>query len=257
MKKTIIFTAVLCSILCFGQSKAFADPFDFFTAWLNSVNKQGAQTLLDRLARDVGQAIAGGAYGTNSSAGGALGLGGINLSIKMSYQQVPTDNIIVRYTGSDALYYPIVQADIDLTDDLAAIARASYMYSSTLLGGGLRYRIYDASDDEIYVPTVSVQSVFNYLMMDDGFNKFDAWNLKTSPVAFFDRVPYVTPYVFISYDITSLTAHSSQYSGMNSTLNGIGYGMGLSLKVNSINLSGSISMYEGQPNYNFGIFVGI
>ncbi|MCL2335134.1 MAG: hypothetical protein FWC57_03615 [Endomicrobia bacterium] len=258
MKKTISFALVLCGICCFSAGRAFADPYDYFTDVLNLRHmyndKQGAQRLLDIFATDVGQAIAGGAYGV----GGNIGIEGVSLSIKMSYQQIPTSNTIIRLSGSDALYYPILQADIDVNEDLGAIGRISYMYSSFLIGGGLRYRIYDGNNsDEWYIPTVGVQSIFNYLTMDDGRSKFDAWNLKTSPTAFFGKIPYMQPYVFLSYDVTSLTAKSSYFSGMNSSLNGFGYGMGLSLKVGTINLSGSISMYDGRPNYNFGVFVGI
>ncbi|MCL2390664.1 MAG: hypothetical protein FWD54_00565 [Endomicrobia bacterium] len=239
-------------LLLFFAGTAYADPFDLFNYFLNTApNRPAAQKLLDYFAEDIGQAIAGGSYGV----GGDLGLMGVKLSIKMSYQQISQDNEIIRAVGETTLTYPVIQGEFGIFEDFDGILRLSNMNNSTLLGGGVRYRIREG--DDMFVPTISIQSVYNFLIADDGDNKFNAWNLKTSPTAYFGQIPYIQPYVFISYDVTSLTAKSSARSGLSSLVDGFGYGAGGNLSLGTVNVTGAISMYNGNANYNFGIFIGI
>jgi hypothetical protein len=242
----------LAFLLLFLAKTVYADPFDAFNYILNySADRPAAQKLLDYFAEDLGQAIAGGAYGV----GGNFGMAGVKLSLKVSYQQVSKSDLIIRTSGDTVLTYPIVQGEFVISEKLDGILRLSHMHSSTIFGGGLSCDIYESYED--YIPSVLIQSVYNFVMADDGFNKFNGWNLKTSPVAFFGRVPYVQPYAFLSYDITGVTAKSSVLEGLSSMVEGFGYGAGGSLMVGTVNINFSISMYKGEPNYNFGVFIGV
>ncbi|MCL2145030.1 MAG: hypothetical protein FWH43_06040 [Endomicrobia bacterium] len=261
MKKILI---LACLFFC---GNAFAEPYNAFNYVLNGIGldpssglsqkqkKDIAQKALDIFTKDVGQAIAGGSSGI----GGSFGIGELNLrlSLKMSYQETAKDNLIVRMSGETAIYYPILQAELGFIDRYDAIIRLSYFNDSALFGGGLRYEIL-RSEDEMHIPTIYVQSVYNYLVYNESnLGKFNLWNLKTGTTAYFGLVPYIQPYVFITYDITALHAVSSYYSGMSSNAYGFGYGFGGNLKLDMINISASVSMYDNQPNISFGVFVGI
>ena len=249
MKKLIVFAA----LFLFCSSTVFAGPFDAFNLALDSsrITKKQAQDYLDAFTKDLGQAISGGSYGV----GTGLGALGIYLSIKMSYQQVSGANKIVRYTSEDAIYYPIVQGEIALHDKFDLIARISHFNDSTLFGGGLRYKIMEGRD--LIIPTISAQSVYNYVVADTFFYKFNAWNLKTGLTAYFGEIPIINPYVFINYDITAFNPISSDFASLSSNAFGFGYGAGASVTLSNVNLSFSLSMYDNQPNYNFGVFIGI
>ncbi len=248
MKKVLI----LSTFFMFCSAAVFAGPYDAFNWTLNNAPTESiAQDYLDAFAKDVGQAIAGGSYGV----GAGLGSLGVYLSIKMSYQQVSNDDRIVRNSGEDSIIYPIVQGEIRLPYKFDAILRISNMNETTLLGGGLRYEVLEGRD--LIIPTVSAQSVYNYLIADSSEYKFNAWNLKTGVTAFFGEIPVIQPYVFVSFDVTGLKPISSDYSNLSSQVYGAGYGIGANLSLGMLNITGSISMYDSQPNYNFGLFIGI
>jgi hypothetical protein len=247
---------------------AFAHPYEAFNLVMSrSIPSQvggtsrdsDADKILDKFAKDVGQAIGGGSLGS----GVGLDTFGFNLSIKMSYQQVTSEDVIVNKNGDTAIYYPIVQGEFLLSENLSGIARLSYSNDSFVFGGGVKYKLNDGYG---YIPTVSLQSVYDYLIADvddpykfyTGFNriKFNAWNLKNAVMAFFPETPYVKPYVFLSYDVTGLSAITSDRAGFSSIVSGAGYGAGGTVSLEPLNLNFTLSMYDGSPNYNFGIFFG-
>ena len=267
MKKIFIVfaTLVFCTV------SVFAHPYEAFNivmsrnpGWFGSefegtLDDSLARKRLDEFAKNVGQAIGGGAFG--SSAG--LDTFGFNLSAKMSYQQVTSDDVITNRNGDGGIYYPIVQGEFLLSEYLTGVARISYSNDSFLFGGGFKYRLNDGYG---YIPTVSIQSIYNYLVTDaddpyrvfTGYDrvKFNAWNLKNAVIAFFPEVPYFNPYVFVSYDVTGLHAITSERHGSSSIISGAGYGAGGTISLEPINLGFSISMYDGNPNYNFGVLFG-
>ena len=258
--KKIILSAFLIAF-CAGFAKA--GPFDAFNFALDSIalypggsaGEKIAQKYLDVLAKDVGQAISGGAYGV----GGNLRISDLNLmlSLKVSYQDVAKDNFIVRASGETSITYPIIHAEYGFAERYDAIARVSYFNSSALFGGGLRYKVL-VSEDETYIPTLSVQSVYTHLFYSEGdLGKFSAWNLKTGTTAFFGLIPYIQPYVFLTYDFMGLNPSSSDYSYLSSSVQGFGYGFGANIKMEMLNISVSVSMYDNLPNISFGVFMGI
>jgi len=259
MKKIFVFAA----LMIFCSSAAFAHPYEMFNVVMSTNPYFGtpsdslADKYLNKFAKDVGQAIAGGSFG----AGVGLDAFGFNLSLKMSYQQVTAEDAIVNKEGDAGVYYPIIQGEFALKEKLTGIARLSYSNDTYVVGGGLRYMFYEGYD---YVPTVSFQSVYNYLIADfddpTGVEKkvqFNLWNFKNSVLAsFFPETPYVKPYVFVSFDVTGFHAVSSDRKGSSVVVPGVGYGAGGSIAINPINLNFTISMYDGSPNYNFGVFFG-
>ncbi|MDR1195532.1 MAG: hypothetical protein LBL00_03545 [Endomicrobium sp.] len=259
MKKFLIF-----AVLTFCAGTLYAHPYEAFNVMLMRNEIQGygagskskAQRYLDEFAKDVGQAIAGGSYGV----GGNLDTFGFTMSIKMSYQQVTTDDVIVTRHGDTAIYYPIIQGEFLLSENVTGLARISYYNDSFVFGGGAKYLLYEGYD---YIPTVSAQSIYNYAITDtdDPFTlerrvKFNAWNIKTAVTAYFGDVPYVQPYALLSYDVTGLHAVTSDRAGMSSIVSGVGYGVGGQIIINPLNLSFTLSVYEDRINYNFGIFFG-
>jgi hypothetical protein len=249
MKKAL---ALVTAVLLFSGT-VFANPYEDFNKVLDSskISKSRAQRYLDALANDVGQAIAAGSFGIGSS----LGLLGLYTSLKVSYQQISSDDVIIEKAGYSGLAYPVLQIEIGLPFRVDAIVRGSYFYDSTLLGGGLRWEAVQGR--ELIIPTVSVQSVYNSLQVDASGNKFNAWNLKTAVSAYFGEIPIFKPYVFATFDHTNLDAKSSDYSALSSNMNGFGYGLGGSVNLGIIDFSFSVSMYEDTPNYNFNVFLGI
>jgi hypothetical protein len=262
MKKFLIIT-----VLTFYAGTLYAHPYEAFNAMLwnyeydgyGTRSKAKAQNYLDELAKDVGQAIGGGSYGV----GGNLDTFGFTMSIKMSYQQVTTDDVIVTRHGDTAIYYPIIQGEFLLSEKVTGLARISYSNDSFVFGGGAKYLVYEGYD---YIPTVSAQSIYNYVITDadDPFRgytnerrvKFNAWNIKTAVTAYFGDVPYVQPYALLSYDVTGLHAVTSDRAGMSAIVSGIGYGVGGQIVISPLNLSFTLSVYEDRINYNFGIFFG-
>ncbi|MDR2426172.1 MAG: hypothetical protein LBD46_03185 [Endomicrobium sp.] len=260
MKKFLIM-----ALLVFYSGTLFAHPYEAFNIMLfqyefdgyGSGSRAKAQRYLDELAKDVGQAIAGGSYGVV----GNFDTLGFTMSIKMSYQQVTTADVIVMRNGDTAIYYPIIQSEFFLSEKMTGIARISYSNDSFVAGGGVKYLLYEGYD---YIPTISAQSIYNYLLADaddpykltTGENrvKFNAWNIKTAVTAYFGDIPYIQPYAFLSYDITGLHAVTSNRAGMSSIISGIGYGIGGQMVLSPLNLSFTLSVYEYRINYNFGIF---
>lgn len=245
MKKILVFSTALL----FFSSVAFAGPFDSFTNTLNNTTRSQAQRYLDAFARDFGQAISGGGYGIGMN----LGALGIYLSAKMSYQDVSSDNKIVDDSGSSSIFFPILQGEIGLPYKFDAIVRLSYLNDTTILGGGLRYELIEGRN--LVIPTVSLQSVYTHSFTDFDDVKFSAWNLKSGATAYFGQIPFVQPYLFLNYDITYLYDDSSRYS-LKSDVYGFGYGIGANVSLGMLSLSLAVSLYDSQPNYNVGFFIG-
>lgn len=252
LKKVFLF--FLTALLCEGA--ALAGPYDAFDYVLNrAASEKTARRYLEAFTKDIGQAISGGSYGI----GGNLGISGsnLNLSLKMSYQEVSGSNIIVKTSGNSAIYYPVAQAELEFIERCEAIARFSYFNGSALFGGGLRYKIVDSAE-KIYIPSVSVQSVYNYLVCDENESgKFNIWNLKTGTTAYFGLIPHIQPYVFLTYDITALKPLSSFYSYLSSRENGFGCGAGADINMHLLNITVSLSVYDKQSNISFGAYIGI
>ncbi|MDR3113571.1 MAG: hypothetical protein LBU09_04270 [Endomicrobium sp.] len=260
-------------LIAFASVGVFAHPYEAFNIVMSrspylvslgaNTDDSVADKKLDKFASNVGQAIGGGSFGNSFG----LTSFGFNLSIKMSYQQVGSEDAIVNKNGDTAIYYPIIQGEFSVFENLTSVARFSYSNDSFVFGGGFKYKLNDGYG---YIPTLSVQSIYNYLIadIDDVYKflpkeiynydriKFNAWNLKNAVMAFFPETPYVKPYVFLSYDITGLHAITSDRAGASSIVSGIGYGAGGTISLDPVNLNFTISMYDGSPNYNFGIFFG-
>ncbi|MDR3112424.1 MAG: hypothetical protein LBU55_04605 [Elusimicrobiota bacterium] len=251
MKK---FLAVIFIIFA-GFSTVFSDTFSAFNAVLDNCDKTRAADMLGTFTEDFGQAISGGSFGLGSS----LGVLGIYASAKYSYQQARDGNEILKEAGAGGIGIPIAQFVLGLTSAVDAIARIGYSEGATVFGWGARYQLVDGAS---ILPTISIQSVYTFSNTISGENKFDAWNFKNSFSFAFTDIPliqpYFQPYFFVSYDYTELTAKSSFYEGMSSSVSGIGYGAGASISIKKrVNLSASISMYEDEPNWSVGLYVGI
>jgi hypothetical protein len=246
MKKLITLIAVCFLFTAYG----FANPYSSFNTVLNRLSEDEAEHSLNIFAEDFGQAISGGSYGL----GAYLGKLGIYASVKMSYQQTSDNDIIVKDSGSNAIYFPILQLMVGLPCDFNALVRFSNYEGSILIGGGLTYALLKGRD--FIIPSITLQSVYTYANTDSENNKFDISNLKNSITAAFDKFLLVKPYVFLSYDITHLKANSSIHSGISSDVKGTGYGAGLNVSLGIINIAGAVSIYERQPNYSLGLYIG-
>ena len=246
--KKVLFLTFIC---LFCSSVLFAGPFGEFNNVLdkNNTSEPEAQEYLDALAGDIGQAISGGAYGIGES----IGFFGIYASLNFSVRQVSGGNKVADKAGYNYIMYPIFQLEFGLPHRLDAVIRGTHFYNSAVLGGGLRWEAVRGRD--LIIPTISFQSVYNHVQVNDSGNKFNAWNLKTSGIFYFNEVPVVKPYMFVSFDTTDLKAKSSDYSNLSSSVQGAGYGLGANVKLEIIGFSGSVSMYRDVPNYNVSVFL--
>jgi len=260
MKKILL--SFICVLVFAGA--AFAHPYqsvNYFMLRGITPSDSDAKNLLNEFATDVGQAISGASYGV----GGNLDTFGFNLSLKVSYQQLLTNSIIANHLGDSAISYPIVQGEFALTDNLIGIGRLSYANDSYVFGAGGRYLIYQGYG---YIPTISLQSVFNYMVADVEVNdyrvyvpwqptvQFTAWDWKTSPMFYFQDVPYVQPYLFVSFDVAGVNLLSSDRTGMGTIVTGFGYGVGAQAKINPLTFSFTLSVLESRLNYNFAVSYG-
>ncbi|MDR1942347.1 MAG: hypothetical protein LBQ47_08480, partial [Endomicrobium sp.] len=118
----------VCFIALFVSS-AFAHPYEAFNYVMSryvTPDDSEANRIFEQFTKDVGQAIGGGSYGNSSG----IDTFGFNMSIKMSYQQVTSENAIVNKNGDTAIYYPVVQGDFGLAEKLLGVARLSYSNDS-------------------------------------------------------------------------------------------------------------------------------
>jgi hypothetical protein len=228
----------------------FANPYLAFNNVLNGLaSKDEAEKVIDVFTKDFGQAISGGSFGL----GTCLGDTNVYVSVKMSYQEVSDNNVIVKSAGTSDIYFPIVQFLLKIPYDFNVLARFSYFDDATILGGGFTHDL--LKSEYILLPSVTFQMVYNHAITSAENNKFNASNLKNSITINFLNLLYAKPYFFVSYDLTHLNVVSSKYSGLSSNVKGFGYGAGLSLDLNIINFTGAISMYENQPNYSLGLLM--
>jgi len=239
--------ALIMSFVCFCVVSVFASPFDKFNSVLDSATDKQAQRYLDNLASDLGAAMTGGSFGVSSS----LGLANFNLNIKLS--NINVSNEIMDAAGTSVLYMPIIQAEFGLPYDINLIGRYSYFYDSNLYGLGARYDVYDST--VIFIPSVAVQGIYSILKTSSGSNKLDTDNIALGAVATFD-VPFVTPYIGIGWDTTTLKPKSSTKQNLSGTASCMGYSAGVAISVLMINGNVGVTIYDGTPNYSFGISAG-
>lgn len=244
MKKVFL----IFGFVCFMGASAFAGPFDKFNSVLDgaTTNKQ-AQKYLDNLASDLGSVMTGGSFGVSSS----LGLANFNLNIKLANTNV--SNEIMDAEGTTVLYMPILQAEVGLPYDVDLIGRYSYSYDSSLYGLGARYTVYDSS--VMFIPSVSVQGIYSILKTSAGDNKLDTDNIALATVATFG-IPFVTPYVGIGWDKTTVKPQSSNKQYLSGTASNVGYSAGVAISVLMLNGNVGVTIYDGEPNYNFGLSAG-
>jgi hypothetical protein len=248
--KKIFFAALIC---LFCSSALFAGPFGELNNVLdsNNISKAEAQKYLDSLAADTGQAISGGGYGL----GAGIGLFGMYAALKLSAQQVSGGDKIIDKAGYSHIVYPVLQLEFGLPLRLDAIIRGSHFHDSTILGGGLRWEAVRGLD--LLIPSISLQSIYTHLQTDDSGNKFNLWNLKTSAIACFGEIPFVKPYIFVSFDTADLDVKSSDYSGLSSSVQGASYGLGVNAKAGIIDIGGCVSRYGDVYNYSINVFLGV
>ncbi len=243
MKKIfLIFSFVFLSL-----NVAFAGPFDKFNDVLNSASNRDAQKYLDNLANDLGALMTGGSFGVSAS----LGFARLKLNAKLTNTNV--SNEIMDAEGTSVLYMPVFQAEFGLPYDLDIIGRYAYSYDSNLYGLGARYLVYDSSI--IVVPSVSVQGIYSIFKTSSGENKLDTDNIALGAVATFN-IPIVTPYVAIGFDKTNLKPQSSNKQNLSGSSSSMGYSAGVAVSFAMINGNAGITIYDGRPNYSFGLSAG-
>ncbi len=235
------------AFMCFTFGAVYAGPFDKFNDVLNSASSRDAQRYLDNLATDLGSVMTGGSFGVS----GSLGLARLKLNVKLTNTNV--SNEIMDAEGTSVLYMPVFQAEFGLPYDIDIIGRYAYFYDSNLYGLGARYTVYDSS--VLVIPSVSVQGIYSILKTSAGENKLDTDNIALGAVATFN-VPIVTPYVGIGWDTTNLKPKSSDKQDLTGSASAMGYSAGVAVSFAMINGNVGITVYDGQPNYSFGLSAG-
>ena len=237
-----------CLFLIFYVSSLFAGPFSKFNEMMDSaISDKQAQRYMDNLASDLGGIMTGGNFGVSAS----LGLAGVDLHLKVNYNQV--SNEIMKKSGTSEVYVPMLTAAVGLPYDIDILAKYGYMQDANIYGAGLRYLAFKGKD--MIIPSVSVHGMYTMLNAKEDDNKVDANNLGFGAVATFN-VPIVTPYVGLGWDFTKAIAKSSTRQNMEGNYDGFGYYAGVAISAAVINGNLGIGIYDGDINYTFGLSLG-
>lgn len=224
MKKSLL----IAVLMLMGSTGLYAaNPFDEFKSSLSGLTTELAQKKLDNFSKDLGSLMGGGTFHTGKS----LGIPGFDVSARVMTKKISDDDDIVKAAGVNAAYLPMLQAEIGLPAKIDLIGRFVSYQDSSLVGGGLRYAIFQ--NDFPGLPSLSVQALYNTLNVKAGENKLKASNFSAMAMASFN-VPIVDPYIGIGTDSTTVEPDSSiplPQSGMKGNASGVRVEAGVNLGI--------------------------
>ena len=244
MKKVIVLSII---ISVFTAVSFASNPFDNFKNKITNVTAAQAQTNLDNLAKDLGPVLGGDSFRSGKN----LGFPGFDISVRTPYATVSNDDAIVKASGVDNIPFPMLQAEIGLPFSIDIIGRFASYYSATMMGAGLRYCVLKSWVPG--VPYVSVQSVYNSLVVDSGVNKLKANTLSTAVVASW-KFLVIEPYIGASYDNTTVNPDSTLGVNINGSANTVRYDGGVSLVLFPLTyIQLGVSSSNGNMGYTAGL----
>lgn len=156
---------------------------------------------LDALAKDLGTLVGGGSFHTGDTLNFPVGF---DVGFHLAGAELDSSNPILR---DDDSYASIgwAQAEVGLPFDLGVMARAGKLHGADVIGGGLRWGVWDSSLPAM--PSIAVSALYHAL--DHDF--VEAETFSGNVVLSFD-VPIIHPYVGAGYDRTTADPTSRAFS---------------------------------------------
>jgi len=184
MKILKLVSACVCALLFFSISRCGAAEYDGF--------RNIAPYQLRPFARDIGGLLGSGLNQTARP----LGFSGFDIGLRTADQLKPSRRDTVLKDGSFGLRF--VQAEIGMPMRIDGFVRAASYEGITVAGGGLRYGLWNVSDENYH---------FNAMLIAMGsmaaHRYFTAVHFNTSLVCSLN-VPGVAPYIGVGFDSTKL-----------------------------------------------------
>jgi hypothetical protein len=215
-------TAFLSAVLLFGLSPAFAADYDVF--------KDITAPALKPFARDIGGLLGSGSNQTARP----LGFSGFDIGVRGVAQFTPShgNNVLKK---NNVFGMGFVQAEIGMPYRLDGFVRGGAFEGVAVAGGGLRYGLWNVSDEKYRVNAMLVG------MGNMAAHKyFSAVHFNTSLVCSLN-VPVVSPYIGAGFDFTRLEVQAASLAGKKVNVSEPRYTAGLRVKLNLGYLAGGVT----------------
>ncbi len=216
-----------------------------YTDWVGDM-KDKLEKELEPVVGDIGAAISGGLYENASS----LGFPGIEAKAEISICGISDDNDLIT---EDYIPIPWIAVRISLPKNIALFARGfSYAIGDSdenlkLLGGGIKYSVIKEKN---VPPTPNVSLILAY-------NKLSTTDVSVNTISFGcaagKKLPFISPYIGISYEMTTSEIKTSAKT-LNPSKNSLRLGGGLEFKpLPFLFINGGVNYI----NSNLGLDIGL
>ncbi len=217
---------VLACALLFAVSLTNAAEYDGF--------RNIAVYQLRPFARDLGGLLGSGLNQTARP----LGFSGFDIGVRTVEQLEPSPmNTVLRDHSAFGLRF--VQAEIGMPYRIDGFVRAGSYEGVTVAGGGLRYGLWNVSDEKYHINAMLI--VMGSMAAHKYFN---AVHFNTSLVCSLN-VPGVSPYIGLGVDSTKLEVQMDNSSpplpGTSVRVSNVRYSAGLRAKLNLFYLAGGVT----------------
>ena len=218
----------------------------FLSAPLSAAEYDGFYNITGASLRSF-TADLGGLLGSGSAQSArSLGFSGFDVGVRAVTQLKPSHNNTALKKNS-AFGLGLVQAEIGMPYRLDGFVRAGSYEGLTVAGGGLRYGLWNVTDEKYKINAMLV------MMGNMAVHKyFYAVHFNTTLVCSMN-VPRVAPYVAVGFDSTRLEAQTladTTLSGKQVHAFEPRYSAGLRTKLGLAYLSGGITYTHDRPAYN-------
>lgn len=143
-----------------------------------------------------------------------LKLLGFDFSIKCPIIKISEKNKIIKETvGWELLTLPVIAAEVGLPFDLDLSIKGLQLYTATIIGGGIKYKL--PIPEIPFLPNLIASIQANYTTLLHNLFRTDAYNINLMGSM---KIPFVplTPTIEVGYEATELKVQdlSSKYSNI-------------------------------------------
>lgn len=189
----MLLVLALCPTL--GQ----ADPYGEFKSRVRG-------SLIKPFALDLGGLLGASSF----SSGRSLGMPGFEAGALGAVQSKPNkDDLILRNAGVDVFGLPLLYAGVGLPFNVDVVAHGMKAQGVSVMGGGLRYGIFQSSLLTKFLPSVGVSGFVDQVT----HSAFKATHLGANLCAGWD-LPLITPFLGVGLDSTKLTVREATVPGV-------------------------------------------
>ena len=153
----------------------------------------------------------GGLLGASSfHSGRSLGMPGFEAGVVGVVQSKPDrNNLILRNSGIDAFGLPLVRGAVGLPFNIDIAAHGIKLEGASVIGGGLRYGIFQSSLLTQFLPSVGISAFGDRVT----HRAFRAEHFGFSVCAGWD-IPIITPFIGVGLDSTRVTVKAATAAGV-------------------------------------------